>query len=156
VGIGASYTGIKNLLITADVALTKWSTWDVIVIKEENGYRYGELVEDWKDGVRMGIGLEYDLSLLKLRGSVYTEPRAAIPETMSPTIPDINRRNVGIIGVEVPVGPFRIHASYEKMFIDDLEVKNWNAAPDGKDYENLAGKYTMGVDNVMIGLDYKF
>ncbi|MBN2412219.1 outer membrane protein transport protein [candidate division KSB1 bacterium] len=155
-GIGVSYTGIKNLLISADVAWTQWSVWDVIDINDENGNKVSELVENWEDGIRAGIGLEYSLSMLKLRGSFYTEPNAAIPETMSPSIPDFSRRNVVNVGVQVPLGPVYLSASYEKILVGDLDVDTWQPTPDFLGYENLAGIYSLGINNFMFGLDYNF
>jgi hypothetical protein len=113
-------------------------------------------VQKWEDGVRMGVGLEYSLSLLKLRGAYYSEPQAAVSSTMNPAIPDAGRRNVFLIGFQVPIGPLKFHASYEKMFIGDADVQNWNLIPDGTGYDNLAGKYNMDVDNMMFGVDYPF
>ncbi len=155
-GIGISYTGINNLLIAADVAWTQWSVWDVIDINDNSGTKINELVENWEDGIRAGIGLEYSLSMLKLRGSFYSEPNAAIPETMSPSIPDFSRRNVVNVGVQVPLGPVYLSASYEKILVDDLKVDTWQPTPDLLGYENLAGTYTMGINNFMLGLDYNF
>jgi len=156
VGVGVSYTGIQNLLISADVAWTQWSVWDVIDINKESGGKLSELVENWEDGIRAGIGLEYSLSMLKLRGSFYTEPNAAIPETMSPSIPDFSRRNVVIAGLMVPLGPVNLSASYEKIFVGDTEVEEWAPTADMLGYENLAGSYTMGINIFMFGLDYNF
>ncbi len=156
VGIGFAFSGIHNLLISADAAWTEWSSWGVIDINDENGVKFSELVENWKDGIRAGLGLEYSLSSMKVRGAFYCEPRAAIPATMTPTIPDAGRRNVFTIGAEIPMGPLVFHASYEKMFIDDLTVKKWTLTPDGTGYENMAGSYTMNVNNLMFGFDYRF
>ncbi len=155
-GIGISYTGIQNLLISADVAWTKWSVWDVIDINDESGNKLSELVENWQDGIRAGIGLEYSLSMLKLRGSFYTEPNAAVPETMTPSIPDFSRRNVVIAGVMVPLGPVNLSASYEKIMVGDTKVETWAPTADMLGYENLAGTYTMGINICMFGLDYNF
>jgi len=155
-GIGISYTGIQNLLVSADVAWTQWSVWDVIDINDESGNKISDLVENWEDGIRAGIGLEYSLSMVKLRGSYYTEPNAAIPETMSPSIPDFSRRNVVIAGLMVPLGPVNFSASYEKIFVGDAEVETWAPTADMLGYENLAGSYTMGINIVMFGLDYNF
>lgn len=156
VGGGIAYTGIPNLLISADVAWTQWSVWDVIELKNEQGEAFSALVEKWRDSIRAGFGLEYSLNTIKLRGAFYSEPNAAIPATMAPTIPDISRRNTVTIGFEYPVGPFRLHASYEKIFLSDLTVDQWVLEPDGNGYENMAGRYTMNVNNVMFGLDYRF
>ena len=157
IGIGFAYTGIPNLLISADAAWTEWSTWGVIdLLSAETGEKISALVENWEDGVRVGLGLEYSLSAMKLRGAYYTEPRAAIEATMNPTIPDANRRHVVTVGAEVPFGSLRFHASFEKMFINDLTVDQWVLTPDGTGYDNMAGLYTMDATNIMFGLDYQF
>ncbi|NOY58484.1 MAG: hypothetical protein GXO75_06075 [Calditrichaeota bacterium] len=156
IGIGFAFSGIQNLLISADVAWTEWSAWGVIDLDDENGNKISELVENWKDGIRAGLGLEYSLSSMKVRGAFYTEPRAAIPATMTPTIPDAGRRDVLTIGVEIPMGPLAFHASYEKMFIGSLTVDQWVLTPDQTGYENMAGAYTMSVNNFMLGFDYQF
>ena len=135
VGIGVSYTGIQNLQISADVAFTQWSSWDVIDIKDTSGATYTQLIENWEDGLRIGVGLDYSFSKLKLRGAAYTEPPGAIESTMTPTIPDFSRRYVGIIGLEYPVGPLKVLASYEKIFMGDTDVSSWELSPDGTAYE---------------------
>jgi len=158
-GFGIAYKGIKNLLISADVAWTQWSTWDIIGIEpvnDEDAAEAAELVENWEDGIRAGIGLEYELSRVKLRGGFYSEPRAAVTTTMTPTIPDVNRRNVIIVGLEIPLGLINLHASYEKMFIGDLDFTEWVQNPAGTGYENLPGMYDMDISMVMLGLGYNF
>ncbi len=155
-GIGFAWTGIKNLLVTGDVALTQWSSWDVIEIKDTKGNKVNELKENWKDGVRAGLALEYTVlppANAKIRAAFYSEPRAAVPETMNPTIPDINRRNVVVLGFGLPIGPFEAGLMYEHMFIKD-ETVAWN--PSAPPYENIGGVYSMKVNNLMVGLDYNF
>ncbi len=156
VGFGLAYKGIKNLLITADVAMTQWSSWDVIELKDENGNKVSQLTQNWEDGIRMGVGAEYCLGFAKARLGFYTEPRAAVDETMNITIPDVSRRNVIVAGVGIPVGPLKIGLAVEKMFLSDYTVEKWVLSPDGRGYENMAGTYTMDVLNFMVGLDYTF
>jgi len=155
VGLGFAYSGIENLLITGDVALTQWSAWDVIKVNDTDGNKVSELKQNWENGIRMGLALEYSLALAnaKLRASFYSEPNAAIDETMNPTIPDINRRNVIVLGFGLPVGPFEAGLMYEHIFIGDKTVK-W--APATMPFENMGGDYTMTVNNIMLGLDYNF
>ncbi len=155
-GVGFAWTGIKNLLVTADVAMTQWTSWDAIIINDENGKQFSELLLNWEDTIRMGIGLEYAFSAFKLRGAFYSEPNAAVPETMQPTIPDVNRRNTIIAGLEVPVGPIRLHAVYERMLIADATIDEWvlNAGKTG--YENMAGTYKMNVNTATLGIDFDF
>ena len=153
IGAGIAYTGIQKLLITADVAWTEWSSWDIIELKNDEDVKVSQLVENWKDGIRAGIGLEYQMSTFKLRGAFYSEPPAAIAETMTPVIPDAGRRNVAGIGMELPFGKFRLHVSYEKMFIEKLTVEDWVLTADQTGYDNMAGMYEMNVNNLMIGFD---
>ena len=75
---------------------------------------------------------------------------------MTPTIPDISRRHVGIVGFELPIGPMKLHASYEKIFVADNTAEKWELAADGKAYDNMAGDYNMGINIFMFGLDYSF
>jgi long-chain fatty acid transport protein len=155
-GVGFAWTGIKNLLVTADVAMTQWSSWDAILINDTSGKKYSELLLDWEDTMRYGIGLEYSLAVIKLRGAFYSEPNAAIAATMQPTIPDVNRRNTIIAGVEIPLGPMRLHASYERMMISDATVDGWVLNSTKTGYENMAGTYKMSVNNALVGIDFDF
>jgi len=156
IGAGIAYTGVPRLLVTADVAWSQWSAWDVIDINDTDGNPISALVQNWEDGIRAGVGLEYNVGFGFLRGAYYTEPRAAVNETMTPAIPDANRRHVANIGFELPVGPLRLHASYEKIFIGELSVDEWNLRPDNSGYENQAGDYKMDINNFMVGMDYQF
>jgi len=165
-GVGFAYTGIKDLLITGDIALTQWSSWDVIdftdtqgkPVKTIMGQEVDGLTLNWKDGIRIGLGLEYSLALAdaKVRTAFYSEPAAAVVETMNPTIPDINRRNVIIFGFGIPIGPLEAGLMYEHMFIGDKTIDSWAVNKSDTGYENMAGTYTMNVHNFMIGLDYNF
>ncbi|MBN1541301.1 outer membrane protein transport protein [candidate division KSB1 bacterium] len=155
-GVGLAYTGIRNLLISADVAWTQWSVWDVIQINNTDGDQISQLTLNWEDGIRVGIGMEYALGFGFIRGSAYTEPRAAVDETMIPAIPDFNRRNVVNIGFELPIGPLRLHAGYEKIFMSEYVVDEWVLTQDGTGYENKAGTYNSSINNMVIGFDYCF
>ena len=154
-GIGLSYTGVENLLIAADFSWTQWSSWDEILIELETGEE-SNLVEHWEDGIRTSVGLEYSLGLLKLRGGYYYEGAAVPVETMSPTIPDINTRNAFTLGFEYGFGPLVFHMNYEKILIGDKTVKDYIFNATENSYDNLAGKYSMKVDNIMLGFGYAF
>ncbi|MBC7187126.1 MAG: outer membrane protein transport protein [Calditrichaeota bacterium] len=160
VGMGLTYTGINNLVVSADVSFTQWSAWDKIKVnKKADGKEFGELVEEWKDGVRISAGLEYSLSALKIRSFFYTEPAATPDHTLSPTIPDINRRYVGGLGLGYCLGFGTVHASLEKMFIGDRTVATWAEVKDATgmvtSYDNMAGTYKLDAMNFMLGIDIK-
>lgn len=155
IGLGVSYSGIKNLLLSADVAYTQWSAWDKIMIENLSGGTVGELVQNWENTIRFGLGLEYTAGTAKIRGGFYSEPPAAVDETLTVTIPDINRRNVVCLGLELPIGPVSLALNYEKLFIANKTVGTWNY-DEMTTALNMAGTYKMNVNNLMIGLDYHF
>jgi len=155
VGIGLSYSGIRNLLIAADFNWTQWSAWDMIEIDLETGEK-SNLVENWQDGMRYSLGLEYSLGLLKLRGGYYHEGCVVPNETLSPTIPDINSRDAVNLGLYFELGLISLHASYEKILIGDKTVDAWVFNAPENSYDNLAGDYGMKVNNIMFGVGYKF
>jgi len=156
-GIGISYTGIPRLTLAADVSMTTWSAWDAFDIKDEDDQLVNTIKRDWKDVIRAGFGLEYDLRRIKLRGGYYTESRAAINATLVPANPDINRRHVMSLGAEYAVDQFRFHLCYEHTFMKDTEFSEWELLnPDAAfqlDYQNMAGQYTSSMVNFMMGLD---
>ncbi|MFZ5515691.1 MAG: OmpP1/FadL family transporter [Candidatus Zhuqueibacterota bacterium] len=149
-GAGISYTGIKNMLIAADVSWTQWSAWDVIEITVEEDNSTSELVENWEDGIRFSAGLEYSLmENLKARGGYYTEPAAIPVENLTITVPDINRRHGINLGLSYNIGGIELFGSYEQLLIKELDVTSWEE-------HNMAGTYKMNAWNVMLGLGYNF
>jgi len=156
-GAGLAFTGIEKLLIAADVSFTQWSSWEVIDIDMEDGSK-SQLIENWDDAIRFGLGMEYSLSdPFKLRAGYYTEPSVIGDETLTIVIPDINRRHVVNLGLSYKLGPLDLFASYEKIFIGDRTVDApWNYNATALGYDNMAGSYKMNVDNVMFGLGYNF
>ena len=156
VGVGLAYTGIENLLLAADFAWSKWSAWDVIEIDLETGEK-SNLIENWDDGIRLGLGLEYTLSeQLKLRGGYYYEGSVVPDETLTPTIPDINTRSAVSFGFQFNLGPIAWHLNYEKILIGDKTVRDYVFNEAENSYDNLAGDYGMKVDNIMTGFEYHF
>ena len=155
IGFGIAYTGIPNTVLTFDVDWTKWSAWNVIDISLDNGDK-SALKEMWRDCMRVGGGIEHNFGSFVLRGSYYTEPEAPPATTLTPTIPDISRRQVFNVGVGIPLGNVVLHASFEKMFIGDREVKQWIPDESGTDYLNVAGHYKMSDTNAMFGIEYNF
>jgi len=156
-GLGVAYKPNINLLLSADVSWTQWSTWEVIEIELSDGST-NELVEKWEDGIRLGLGFEYTMKSLKFRGGYYTEPSAVPDLSLTPTIPDINRRHAINLGFSYMFGKIGIHGSYEHIFIGDYQLgtTDWEYNTAAMGYDNMAGDYTMNVNNLMFGLEYNF
>lgn len=161
-GVGLAYKVIDeedtHLLFAADFMYTQWSAWDVIDIEIDGEAAASKLVENWEDMYRISFGAEYKLNpMLTLRGAYYLEENAAVVETLTPTIPDINTRNVINVGLQINLIPgLALHASYERILIGDTEVPDWNYSTTEGDYLNMAGTYKMKVNNMMFGLGYAF
>ncbi len=155
IGIGFAYTGFDNLTLSLDVDFSQWSSWDIIPFEDDNGNVVGELKEEWDDAIRIAGGLEYDLGALKLRGAFYTEPAPAPDKSLGPSIPDINTRNVGILGVSYDLGFGIVSAHFEHMFIGDRTVNEWYPpiSANTAGYDNMAGTYTLNINTAMLGLD---
>ncbi len=152
-GLGVSYSGIKNLLVAADFTYTQWSAWGVIPITDAAGTTVSELTQNWNDTFKVGVGFEYSAGAAKIRGGVTTENAAAVAETLSPGIPDMNRRTNLSVGLAFPLGPVVISANYEKIFMPDNDITDWYYSNSGV-AENMAGLYSMNVNNLFIGIDY--
>ncbi|MDW7681243.1 MAG: outer membrane protein transport protein [bacterium] len=156
VGFGLAYKGIEKLLVSADVSWTQWSSWDVIEIAMEDGSK-SELVENWEDGIRMGLGLEYSLTeQLAFRAGYYTEPAAPPDETITIVIPDAGRRHSANFGFSYNFGLFKLFASYEHLLIGDRDVANWEFNPGASGFDNMAGKFKTSASNLMAGLNFNF
>jgi len=153
-GIGISYTGIDNLLLAADFSYSQWSVWDILRIKE-NGTQISQLVQNWNDTFKYGIGVEYTAGFGVLRGGFSYENRAAVDASVSPAIPDISDRYTLDLGVSIPVGPVDLSVVYEGIFMADKEIKKW-VYDELTVTQNIVGLYQINANAIMIGLDYHF
>jgi long-chain fatty acid transport protein len=154
-GLGLSYTGFENLLLAFDLSWTQWSVWDVIEIAENDGPVISALVQNWQDTYKVSVGAEYALRSVKLRGGFGYDTRAAVNESVSPTIPDIGDRMNISLGVAVPIGPVEIAINFEHIMLPDLEFSEW-IYDELTVNQNVPGTYSMNASNIMVGIDYTF
>ncbi len=156
VGAGFAYKATDQLMFSGDLSWTQWSSWDVIPIDMDDGTK-SELVENWEDGIRLGLGAEYYMTeKLGVRVGYYTEPAAPPDETLTITIPDPGRRHGINLGVSYDFGLFKFFASYEKLLVGDRTVTDWKYDTASSSFDNMAGTYKMNVNNFMAGLNFNF
>lgn len=155
IGLGVSYAGVTNWLFAANMDFTQWSKWDVIRINEKNGNQVSQLAWNWNDTFKLGFGFEYDMGRAIVRGGFATESRAASDGAVLPSIPDIGRRNTLTLGLSLPLGRYALAVNYEKILIADRKIVDWKY-DQLTVTQNLAGDYTMNVNNLMVGIDYIF
>jgi long-subunit fatty acid transport protein len=155
VGMGISYSGFENLILAADFSYMEWSDWDILTVTDENDVWISELVQKWKNTLKIGIGAEYTAEFAIFRAGFSTENHAPIDETISPSIPEIGRRYNLDIGVAFNLWGGLLSLNYEKIFIAEHTIKNW-VYDEMTVALNMAGTYTMNVNTLMLGYDYTF
>ena len=154
-GLGISYRGFKDLMLAADITYSQWSVWDVIEIQAADGTHLSQLSLNWQDALKVGAGFEWRTKGVILRGGAATENRAATDGAVSPAIPDINRRLNLNAGICVPLGPVMLSLVYERLIIADRQIKEWQY-DEMTVAQNIAGHYTLQVNSLMLGIDYRF
>ena len=154
-GMGISYSGVENLILAADVNFMKWSSWDTLPVRGENNVRISELVLKWKNSIKAGVGAEYKSKIATFRTGFSIETHPPIDETISPAIPEIGHHNNFDIGIAFNLFGGLLSINYHKIFIAERTVENWTYDQMGVAL-NMAGTYTMNVQSLMIGYDYKF
>jgi long-chain fatty acid transport protein len=156
IGAGLAYKGIEKLLVSADLSWTQWSSWDAIEIALNIGQTQ-KIALDWKDAIRFGLGLEYQVSdLFKIRAGYYTEPSAVPDETFDVSIPDPGRRHGINLGLSYDLGFATLFGSYETLLVGERNVKDWTLTEAKDGFENMAGNYKLNINNLMFGLAFDF
>ena len=154
-GMGISYSGIENLILSADVNFMNWSDWDALVVKTDNDSSISELILNWENSVKIGIGAEYATKIATLRAGYSFETHPPVDGTISPAIPEIGNRNNLDIGVAFNLFGGQLSFNYHKIFIAEHTVESWSYDPIGVAL-NMAGTYNINVQSLMIGYDIKF
>ena len=151
-GVGFAYKATEKLTLVADASWTQWSAWDVIEVEVEDGDNI-ELRQDWKNTIEIGGGVEYQFSpKFALRGGFYTVDTPVPDETMSPTIPDPNRRSVITGGFGYNIGKFSLNLAGEYVIFADKTVDSYEFDTTTGVAENYAGKYVFNAFVITTGV----
>jgi len=151
-GAGIAYKATDKLTLVADASWTQWSAWDVIEVEVEDGDNI-ELRQDWKNTIEIGGGVEYQFSpQFALRGGFYTVDSPVPDETMSPTIPDPNRRSVITGGFGYNIGKFSLNLAGEYVIFADKTVDSYEFDTTTGVAENYAGKYVFNAFVITTGV----
>ena len=154
-GIGVSYSGFGRLLLAMDFNYSRWSVWDVFIIKSLEGATLSELAFNWSDTYKLGFGFEYPLGNTAIRAGFSAENRATPNESVSPTIPDIGDRYTLNLGIARPIGPLQLALNFERIFIGETDITTW-IYNDLTLAQNVAGIYKVNANTLTLGLDYSF
>jgi len=168
IGFGIGYQVSEKLLISADLMITNWSTWNEIPIninKDFDGDGENDvttLVERWDDVNKYLVGLEYlimdnDERQAFLRLGFASDGSPVPDETLGALIPDIGRKNSVFAGLGLSMGKITIDLAAQTMFVDDRTIDTV-ALVDGDptDQTNIPGLWSLEESAFVIGLAYSF
>ncbi len=105
---GVGYTGFPGTTLSADIARIGWSAFKTLPVSFEGGAPDRELLEDYHDIWALRLGAEHIVQSVgtwqgwALRGGLSFAQSPAPAETVTPLLPDMNRRNFSV-GVGVPL-----------------------------------------------------
>jgi long-chain fatty acid transport protein len=113
--VGLGYSGLLNTLIAADVAWTDFSVFNrlPVTFHGQNAPPSRTLVEDYDDSWAVRVGLERAFAV-GIKGRVgFAYASSPAPDvTVTPLLPDMNRRNYSL-GLGVPITPhYTLDATY--------------------------------------------
>lgn len=148
IGAGIALKPTSRWTLTADASLSNWSAWDEIVIDKGTEAGTDKMLENWKNTLELGAGLEFKAvqkegSELFLRAGGYTVDSPVPNATMNPTLLDPARRYVATAGVGLTMGKVSIDFAFEHVFFGDKDIPASEYVFDpAKGYaENYAGIY---------------
>lgn len=161
IGVGVAIMPYSNLILTADVNLTTWSSLKELKFTETGKDPFGNPVSytvpfKWKDVTRFSLGLEYmPDKRLALRGGYYLDPSATPDETLNPMFYDSGEKNGYTLGVGYKAQSFEFGYSYEftgykEKFLNPTE----GVTP--ASLINLPGRYENGNHTSYFTFTYKF
>lgn len=154
-GIGISYSGVENLILAVDVNFMEWSRWDIFNVSDKNDIRISELVQKWENTIKVGAGAEYKSKIATFRAGFARENNSPVDETISPSIPEIGQRYFLDLGIAFDMLGGQLSINYERIFIAEHTIEKW-AYDQMTIALNMAGTYTMNINSLMIGYEYRF
>lgn len=116
--VGIGYTGFTNTIISTDFEWTQFSSFDQLPVNFK-GPASGlsrELIEDYNNSWSVRAGVEHAFAIgIKGRAGFTYVSTPAPDVTVTPLLPDMNRRNY-TVGVGVPLSPrYTVDAGYLRV-----------------------------------------
>lgn len=162
--LGAAYSGFAGTVLSADAALIGWSKFDQLPVTFTGGASAGSrtLVENYHDSWSYRFGAKHTLASGALHGWSgrigYAFADSPAPkETVTPLLPDMNRRNFAV-GVGIPLGSiFAADAGYLHVSTAGRRGRIVERTSAGQTATQLnSGVYELAADVVSISLRAHF
>lgn len=101
---GVGYTGVPRLTVVVDGTWVEWSTFRDLPLAFEGGAGTRTFIEDFRDSWSVRAGVDYALRPRWVVRGGLAFVRTPVPdETVTPLLPDSNRRNF-TLGLSAPLG----------------------------------------------------
>lgn len=140
--------------LLGDVTFTRWSYFNELRVRFDNGAPDAVTVENWRNTFRGSIGLAYRYNdFLKLRGGVGFDQSPVRGTFRTARIPDNNRK---ILAVGANYKVFKadsVDFAYQHLFFSDTPINNNQLATGGG---QLIGTYNTQVNILSLQYNHNF
>ena len=137
--------------VMADITMTGWSSFKQVKIVDGTGATISNTPENWKDTVRVALGVSHHYSdKWTSRGGVAYDQAPVTDAFRTARIPDNNRIWLAFGGQYKLSAAGAIDVGYAHLFVKDSAINGSNPAP------ALVGTYKNSVDIVSAQYTYSF
>jgi long-chain fatty acid transport protein len=161
---GVAFRPMKDLIVTADLQWTQWSTVDQLVTNFQDPYwdllmtGSGENVAPmrWKDALQLRVGAEYMLyQNVALRAGYYYDPTPVPGSTMNVLLPCYTFHAI-TLGLGYDLNGLQIDFGFEILFGNQRQVDFAKWVYDPNYASAMPGVYGMNIYVPNISVSYKF
>ena len=162
-GFGLAYKPSEKLTVTGEVAYTRWSSLDSILIRLDGTDPVGQPSEDspimlnWDNTLRYSFGAEYWVKdPLAVRLGYYLDPSPIPDETFSPLIPDLGDKNSLNVGAALNFSGIELSYNFEYISFSDRNVAALADVNDDGLFDNYPGLFESSLYASHVSFTYRF
>ena len=140
--------------LASDVTFTRWSYFNELRVRFDNGAPDAVTVENWRNSFRSSIGATYRYSdTLKLRGGIGFDQSPVRGAFRTARIPDSHRKILAV-GANYKLSKAgSVDFAYVRLFANDSTINNNQLAAGGG---QLVGNYTLNVNILSLQYNHNF
>jgi long-chain fatty acid transport protein len=139
--------------VLGDLHWTRWSRFNELRVRFDNGAPDIVVREQWRDTIRVGVGVNYRYNdAWKLRGGLSYEPSPVKNEFRTPSVPDASRKILAF-GVQYkPSAQSTWDFGYLHVFVKDASINKAEPPLGG----TLIGNYNNNVNVLSLQYSHSF
>lgn len=152
--IGATYYPTERWMVSADMQLTEWSSYDALNVDfEPEGATDQNAEKNYQDALAVRLGAQYDVcSGFTLRAGVYYDGSPVKDDYLSPETPSTSKLAYTCGFSLRPISKLSIDVAY--AYVGTLGGERSGSCP--SDYGVFAGDYKATANVASIGLSWGF